>query len=60
MKGQRSDDQRLRDTLEAIATIERHVSDDHERFQRDEPLRWMFRAQVQIIGGACFRLSDTI
>ena len=60
MKGQRSDEQRLRDILEAIATIERHATDDHERFARDEPLRWLFRSQVQIIGEASFKLSDAL
>ncbi len=60
MKGQRGDDQRLRDILDAIATIARHATDDHDRFQRDEPLRWLFRAQVQIIGEASFKLSDAV
>jgi uncharacterized protein with HEPN domain len=60
MKGQRTDDQRLRDILEAIATIERHATDDHDRFRRDEPLRWMFRSQVQIIGEASFKLSASV
>jgi len=35
----RSDDERLRDILEAIAAIKRHATDDFERYQRDEPLR---------------------
>ena len=60
MKGQRSDDQRLRDILAAITVIERHATDDHDRFQRDEPLRWMFRSQVQIIGEASFKLGDAV
>jgi uncharacterized protein with HEPN domain len=60
MKGQRTDDQRLRDILEAIATIERHATDDHDSFERDEPLRWMFRSQVQIIGEASFKLSGSV
>ncbi len=60
MKSERTDDQRLRDILEAIAAIGRHATDDHGRFQRDEPLRWFFRAQVQIIGEASFKLSDAV
>jgi uncharacterized protein with HEPN domain len=60
MKGQRSDDQRLRDILEAIATIRRHLTDDRERFLRDEVLRWFFRAQVQIVGEASFKLSEAV
>lgn len=60
MKGQRTDDQRLRDILEAMAAIERHATDDHQRFLRDEPLRWLFRSQVQIIGEASFKLSDAL
>ncbi len=58
MKNPRSDDQRLQDILDAIAAIKRHATDDHERFQRDETLRWFFRAQVQIVGEASFKLSD--
>jgi uncharacterized protein with HEPN domain len=60
MKAERTDDQRLQDIMEAIATIQRHPTDDHERFQRDEVLRWFFRAQVQIVGEACFKLSDAV
>ena len=60
MKRERTDDQRLQDILVAIATIERHATDDHGRFQRDEPLRWFFRSQVQIIGEASFKLSETV
>ena len=60
MKGARTDDDRLRDILTAIATIQRHPTDDYERFQRDEVLRWFFRAQVQIIGEASFKLSDAV
>ena len=56
----RSDDERLRDILEAIAAIKRHATDDLDRYQRDEPLRWFFRAQVQIIGEACFKLSEAV
>ena len=60
MKSPRTDDQRLQDILDAIAAIVRHATDDHERFQRDETLRWFFRAQVQIVGEASFKLSDTV
>jgi uncharacterized protein with HEPN domain len=60
MKGPRSDDLRLQDILDAIAAIQRHPTDDHERFLRDEVLRWFFRAQVQIIGEASFKLSEPV
>jgi uncharacterized protein with HEPN domain len=60
MKSPRSDDQRLRDIWEAIAAIERHATGDHARFQGDETLRWFFRAQVQIVGEASFKLSESV
>lgn len=60
MKGQRTDEQRLQDILDAIAAIQRHPADDHERFLRDEVLRWFFRSQVQIVGEASFKLSDAV
>jgi uncharacterized protein with HEPN domain len=58
MKSIRSDEQRLRDILDAIAAIHRHPWDDHELYLRDEVLRWFFRSQVQIVGEAIYKLSD--
>ena len=60
MQGPRSDDQRLQDILDAIAAIQPHPADDHKRFLRDEVLCWFFRAQVQIIGEASFKLSESV
>lgn len=58
MSGKRSDRQRLQDIVDAIAAIARHPCHDYERFLRDEPLRWFFRTQIQIIGEASFKLSQ--
>jgi uncharacterized protein with HEPN domain len=58
MKSPRSDEQRLRDILDAIAAIQRHGWTDDELFLRDEVLRWFLRAQVQIVGEAIYKLSE--
>ena len=60
MKNPRTDNQRLQDILEAIKAIQRHATNDHALFQRDETLRWFFRSQVQIVGEAVFKLSDAV
>lgn len=57
MKSPRSDEQRLRDIIEAIDAIQRHPWQDHARFLQDEVLRWFFRSQVQIVGEATYKLS---
>lgn len=59
MKSPRSDEQRLRDILDAIETIQRHSWTNHELFNTDEVLRWFFRAQVQIVGEAIYKLSES-
>jgi uncharacterized protein with HEPN domain len=59
MKSPRSDEQRLQDILDAIEAIQRHGWTDHELFLRDEVLRWFFRAQVQIVGEAIYKLSES-
>jgi uncharacterized protein with HEPN domain len=59
MKSPRSDEDRLRDILDAIDAIHRHSWNDQELFNRDEVLRWFFRAQVQIVGEAIYKLSES-
>lgn len=59
MKSGRSNEQRLRDILDAIDAIHRHTWNDQDLFNRDEVLRWFFRAQVQIVGEAIYKLTES-
>lgn len=53
----RLDEERLRDILEAIAAIERHLPATWEAFERDELVRvWCLR-HIEIIGEAAAKLS---
>lgn len=42
--------ERLRDILEAIAAIERHLDGDKSQFEQDELLQTWFLGHLQIIG----------
>jgi uncharacterized protein with HEPN domain len=59
MKSPRTDEQRLHDILDAIDAIHRHPWNDQELFNRKEVLRWFFRSQVQILGEAIYKLSES-
>jgi uncharacterized protein with HEPN domain len=52
--------ERLRDMLEAIAAIERHVTVERTAFDRDELLQSWFLRHLQIIGEAARRLPDAV
>ena len=48
----RSSAERLRDIVEAIAAIERHLNGDKTAFEHDELLQTWFLTHLQIIGEA--------
>ena len=48
--------ERLRDMLEAIAAIERHLDCDKAAFAQDEPRQAWFPRHLQIIGAIFRRL----
>jgi uncharacterized protein with HEPN domain len=50
--------ERLRDILEAIAAIERHLDGDKAVFEADELLQTWFLRHLQIIGEAARALPD--
>ena len=52
--------ERLRDILEAIAAIERHLNRDKVAFERDEMLQTWFLRHLQIIGEAVRALPDDV
>jgi uncharacterized protein with HEPN domain len=52
--------ERLRDILEAIASIERHASPDKQSFERDELLQGWFLRHLQIIGEAARALPEHV
>jgi len=52
--------ERLRDILEAIAAIERHLGSDRETFERDELLQGWFVRNLQIIGEAARSLPEDV
>ena len=52
--------ERLRDILEAIAAIERHLNRDKVAFERDELLQTWFLRHLQIIGEAVRALPDDV
>ena len=52
--------ERLRDILEAIAAIERHLGSDKAAFERDELLQTWFLRHLQIIGEAARGLPPEI
>ena len=52
--------ERLRDILEAIAAIERHLGSDRAAFERDELLQTWFLRHLQIIGEAARGLPQDI
>jgi len=54
----RGDDERLRDILEAIEAIERHLSLGEERFRGDELLQVWALHHLQLIGEAAAGLSE--
>lgn len=53
----RRDVERLRDTLDAIAAIERHTAAGRENFDRDELVRVWCLKHIEIAGEALSRLS---
>lgn len=52
--------ERLRDTLEAIAAIERYADRDKTAFERDELLQGWFVRNLQIIGEAARGLPEEV
>ena len=50
----------LRDMLEAITAIERHLDCDRATFERDEPRQAWFLRHLQIIGEAARALTTQI
>src|SRR5271154_7332623 len=56
----RSDSLRLRDILDAIAAIQRHVPDSRDDFDRSETIRSHILLHVQIIGEAASKLSEQL
>jgi uncharacterized protein with HEPN domain len=52
--------ERLRDILEAIAAIERHLHRGKADFERDELLQGWFVRHLQIIGEAARTLPDEV
>ena len=52
--------ERLRDILEAIAAIERHLPRDKNAFERDELLQGWFVRNLQIIGEAARPVPDKV
>jgi len=56
----RKDAERLRDVLEAIAAIERHVGPDRGRFDADELVRTWCLHHIEIIGEAVARLTEEL
>ncbi len=52
--------ERLRDMLEAIAAIERHLGADRAAFEDDELLQTWFVHHLQIIGEAANALPDDV
>jgi len=52
--------ERLRDILEAIAAIERHLNRDRAAFERDDLLQTWFVRHLQIIGEAARTLPDEV
>lgn len=56
----RSDEERLKDILEAIEKIEKHASKGREVFENDELVQvWMVH-HLQIIGEASSKLSASV
>jgi len=56
----RRDEERLRDILEAIATVHAHPVGTREDYEADEVKRWFYLKQVEIIGEAGWKLSDAL
>jgi uncharacterized protein with HEPN domain len=56
----RSDSLRLRDILDAIAAIQRHVPATRDEFDRSETIRSHILLHVQIIGEAASKLSEQL
>lgn len=56
----RDPSERLRDMLEAIAAIERHLYRGREGFEGDELLQGWFVRNLQIIGEAARMLPDDV
>lgn len=54
----RDDTERLQDILEAIAQIERYVSQGQEAFRTDELIQVWVVHHLQIVGEAAASLSD--
>jgi uncharacterized protein with HEPN domain len=52
--------ERLRDILEAIAAIERHLPREKAAFEQDELLQTWFLRHLQIIGEAARALPDEV
>jgi len=52
--------ERLRDILEAIAAIERHLDRGRAAFEQDELLQGWFARNLQIIGQAAGALPDEV
>ena len=52
--------ERLRDILEAIAAIERHLDRDKAAFERDELLQTRFLRRLQIIGEGARALPEGV
>jgi uncharacterized protein with HEPN domain len=52
--------ERLRDILEAIASIERHLDDDKAAFEHDELRQTWFLRHLQIIGEAARALPTEV
>ena len=48
----RSDTERLKDILDAIATIRSHMVSTREEYDADEVKRWFYLKQIEIVGEA--------
>lgn len=56
----RDPDERLRDIMDAIAAIERHLGRDKAAFEQDELLQVWFLRHLQIIGEAARALPEDV
>lgn len=53
----RSDTERLKDILDAIATIRTHMVPSREEYDADEVKRWFYLKQIEIVGEASWKLT---
>jgi uncharacterized protein with HEPN domain len=60
MKGQRADEERLQDVLDAIAAIKRYPVGTRSDFDGNELLRYFVLKHIEIIGEAVYKLSDEL